>query len=146
MVNGEESSGKKLVKGQECLEKRMDSIVDDITQQADGITQQTRESNAQTLDKLVALDSKIGKLAHGQEQQARLHTAHILQLQGGTKKARGQLHAQERDIERLRAEGHTGNRQLRHELDSSFRNELMSRFRNELDAITNWQNYELARL
>ena len=109
MVNGEESSGKKLVKGQECLEKRMDSIVDDITQQADGITQQTRESNAQTLDKLVA-----------------------------------QLHAQERDMERLRAEGHTADRQLRHELDSSFRNELMSRFKNELD--TNWQDYEVARL
>ena len=30
----------------------------------------------------------------------------------------------ERDIERLRAEGHTANRQLRQDLDSSFRNEL----------------------
>ncbi len=52
----------------ESLEKRMESIVDGIAQQAEGIeqqadgfAQQARESNAQTLDKLVALDSKIDK-------------------------------------------------------------------------------------
>jgi hypothetical protein len=39
-------------------------------------------------------------------------------------KTRGQLLAQERDIERLRAEGHTVNCQFWWDLDSSFRNEL----------------------
>ena len=95
-----------MVIGQESMEKRMESIVDGMAQQADGLAQQARESNAQTLDKLVALDSKIDKLAHVQEQQARMQSARILELQQGTTKARGQLLAHERDIERLRPEGH----------------------------------------
>jgi len=79
-----------IVIGQESLEKRMESIVDGITQQAEGIAQQTdgfaqqaRESNAQTLDKLVALDSKVDKLAHVQEQQARIQSAHIFRVPTG---------------------------------------------------------------
>ncbi len=51
-------------------------------------------------------------------------------------KARGQLLAQERDIERLRAEGHTANCQLRQDLDSGFRNELEKMKDNELASIT----------
>jgi hypothetical protein len=104
--------------------------------QADGFAQEARESNAQTLDKLVALDSKIDKLVQVEEQQGKVHTAHILELQQGTTKARGQLLAHERDIERLRAEGHTVNHQLRHEVDSSFRNELEKIKDNELASIT----------
>jgi hypothetical protein len=50
-------------------------------------------------------------------------------------KARGQLLAQERDIERLRAEGHTANCQLRQDLDSGFRNELEKMKDNELASI-----------
>jgi hypothetical protein len=83
----------------------------------------------------VALDSKIDKLAHVQEQQARMQSARILELQQDTTKARGQLLAHERDIERLRAEGHTANHQLRHEVDSSFRNELEKIKDNELASI-----------
>ena len=133
----------KLVNVQESLEKRMESIVDGMTQQTEGIVLQTddfaqeaRESNAQTLDKLVALDAKIDKLAQVQEQQAKVHTAHILELQQGTTKARGQLLAHERDIERLRAEGHTANHQLRQDLGSSFRNELEKMKDNELATFT----------
>jgi hypothetical protein len=51
-------------------------------------------------------------------------------------KARGQLLAQERDIERLRAEGHTAKCQLRQDLDSGFRNELEKIKDNELASIT----------
>jgi hypothetical protein len=51
-------------------------------------------------------------------------------------KARGQLLAQERDIERLRAEDHTAYCQLRQDLDSGFRNELEKMKDNELGSIT----------
>ncbi len=51
-------------------------------------------------------------------------------------KARGQLLAQERDIERLWAEGHTDNCQLRSDLDCGFRNELEKMKDNELANIT----------
>jgi hypothetical protein len=105
--------------------------------------QQARENNTQTLDKLVvfeskivvAIESEISKLTHVQEQQTRLHSAHTLELQKGTKKARGQIHVQERDMERLRVEGHT-DRQLRQDLDSSFRNEVEKMKDNELAGIT----------
>jgi hypothetical protein len=60
-----------MVNGQESLEKRIDSIVDGFAQQEDGLTQQTRENNTQKIDKLVALDSKIDKLAQVQEQQSK---------------------------------------------------------------------------
>jgi hypothetical protein len=133
----------KLVNVQERLEKRMESIVDGMTQQtegivlkADGFAQEARESNAQTLDKLVALDAKIDKLAQVQEQQAKVHTAHILELQQGTTKARGQLLAHERDMERLRAESHTVICQLRQDLGNSFRNELEKMKDNELATFT----------
>jgi len=80
-----------MVTGQDSLEKRMDIIVDGIVQQPDGIAQQARESKSQILDNFVSLDSKMGKVAHTQEQQGRLHTAHIFELQQGTTKTRGQL-------------------------------------------------------
>ncbi len=51
-------------------------------------------------------------------------------------KTRGQLLAQERDIERLRAEGHTAICQLRQDLDSGFRNELEKMKDNDLARIT----------
>jgi hypothetical protein len=84
---------------------------------------------------VVAIESEISKLTHVQEQQTRLYSAHILELQKGTKKARGQIHAQERDVERLRVEGHT-TRQLRQDLDNSFRNEVEKMKDNELAGIT----------
>ena len=111
------------------MEMRIDSKMD-------GITQQARESNAKMIDNFVTLDAKMGKLAQVQEQQAKMQSARILELQQDTTKARGQLLAQERDIERLRAEGHTANHQLRHEVDSSFRNELEKIKDNELASIT----------
>ena len=49
---------------------------------------------------------------------------------------RGQLLAQECDIERLRAESHTTNCQVRQDLDSGFRNELEKMKDNELASIT----------
>ncbi len=49
---------------------------------------------------------------------------------------RGQLLAQERDIARLRAEGHTTKCQLRQDLDNGFRNELEKMKDNELAIIT----------
>ena len=92
MVTGQESLEKNLVKGQQCLEMRIDSKMD-------GIAQQARESNAKMLGNFVTLDSKMSKLAQVQEQQARIQSAHILELQQGTTKTRGQLLAHERDIE-----------------------------------------------
>ena len=46
-----------------------------------------------------------------------MHTAHILELQEGTTKGNGQIHELEREVEQLRPEGHTANRQRRQELD-----------------------------
>jgi hypothetical protein len=68
-----------MVSGQESLEKTMESFVDGMTQQAEGITQQVRESKANMIDNFVVFDSKMGTLAHVQEQQTRLCTVHILE-------------------------------------------------------------------
>ncbi len=84
----------------------------------------------------MTLDSKIDKLAHVQEQEVRMQSAHILELQQVTTKVRGQLIVHECDIERLQVEGNTVNHQLRHEVDISFRNELEKIKDNELTNIT----------
>ena len=114
----------------------MDDLQDVLEERLDEVQQQVRESDAKTLDKLGALDSKIDKLTHVQEQQTKMHTAHFMDLQEVTTKARGKIHEFEREVERLRAEGRTANRQLRQEVDCIFRNELEKIKDNELASIT----------
>jgi hypothetical protein len=52
-----------MVIGQESLEKTMESFVDGMSQQAEDIAQESRESKAIMFDNFVALDSKMGHLA-----------------------------------------------------------------------------------
>jgi hypothetical protein len=66
-----------MVIGHESLENRMENIVDGIAQEAEGITQQ------------------VDGCAAGEGEQR----THILELQQGTTKERGQLLAHERDID-----------------------------------------------
>jgi chromosome segregation ATPase len=114
----------------------MDDLQDVLEDRLDEVQQQARESEAKTLDTLGALDSKIDKLTHVQEQQTKMHTAQFMDLQEGTTKARGKIHEFERDIERLRVECRTAIHQLRQELDGSFRNEMEKIKDNELASIT----------
>ena len=58
------------------------------------------------------------------EQQTKMHTEHIMDLQEVTTKECGQIHTFEREVERLRVEGRTVIHQFRQELDVSFRNEI----------------------
>jgi hypothetical protein len=102
----------------------------------DEVQQQARESDAKTLDTLGALDSKTDKLTRVQEQKTKMHTAHFMDLQKVTTKTRGKIHEYEREVERLRAEGHTTKCQLHQDLDSGFRNELEKMKDNELASIT----------
>jgi septation ring formation regulator EzrA len=94
-----------MVIGQESLDKTMESSLDGMAQQAEGMAQKARERKANMVDNFVALEEGIAQLA-------RESKAVALDSKMG-KLARGQLHAAERDIERLRVEGHTDNRQLR---------------------------------
>jgi len=53
-------------------------MLDNFVAFEEGIAQQARESKTIMFDNFVALDSKMGKLANAQEQQAKLYTAHTL--------------------------------------------------------------------
>ena len=117
----------------------MDDFQDVLEERMDEVHQQARESDAKALDTLGALDSKIDKLTHVQEQQTKVHTAHFMDLQEVTTTARGKIHEHEREVERLRAKGRTANRQLRQEVDCIFRNELEKIKDNELASITDQQ-------
>ncbi len=68
-----------MVIGKESLEKTMESFVDGMAQQAEDIAKQARENKKILFDNCVALDSKMGELAHAQEQQAKLYTTHTLE-------------------------------------------------------------------
>jgi len=114
----------------------MDDLQDVLEDRLDEVQQQARESEAKTLDTLGALDSKIDKLTHVQEQQTKMHTAQFMDLQEATTKARGKIHEFDRDVERLRVECRTAIHQLRQELDGSFRNEMEKIKDNELASIT----------
>ena len=95
----------------------------------------SRERVTQKIDKLGALDSKIDKFTHVQEQQTKIHTEHIMDLQEVTTKTRGQIHTFDREVERLHVEGHTTIHQMWQELDDSFRNEMEKIRNNELVSL-----------
>ena len=65
-----------------------------------------------------------------------MHTVHIMDLQEVTTKTCGQIHAFEREVERLCMEGRTVIHQLWQELDVTFRNDLEKIKDNELTSIT----------
>ena len=113
----------------------MDDLQDVLEERMDEVQQQARESDAKTLDTLGALDSKIDKLTRVQEQQTKMHTAHFMDLQEVTTKARGKIHEFEREVDRLRVECRTAIHQLRQELDGSFRNEMEKIRNNELASL-----------
>ncbi len=98
------------------MEERMDDLQDGLGRRMDDCV------------------TKMDKLTYVEEQQTKIHTEHIMDLQEVTTKERGQIHALEREVARVE-EGRTAINQLLQELDVSFRNEMEEIRNNELASL-----------